>query len=81
MNPYTTLKNSFSEWVNKAINRRRVPMWTYPKSKLSDSWTLRDLAERVAAAKQLGFEVHLRSDDAGLHVEYVSKLPERPWDI
>lgn len=80
-NPYTTLKNQFSDWVSKAINRRRVLMWTYPKNRLEEGWKLSDLSERVAAANQLGFEVVLKSSEAGLHVEYVAKVPERPWDI
>ncbi len=80
-NPYTTLKNEFSEWVSRAINRRRTLMWTYPKERLSEGWRLTDLSERVAAAHQLGYEVHLKSSDTGLHVEYVPKLPERPWNV
>jgi len=80
-NPYTTLKNEFSEWVSRAINRRRIPMWVCPRKDLSEPWSLYDLHQRALAAQQLGYEVHLRSSDTGLHVEYVQKLPERPWNI
>lgn len=45
------------------------------------SWSLSNLAERVAAADQLGYDVVLKSDDSGLRVEYVAKIPSRPWDI
>lgn len=81
VNPYTSLKNRFSEWVSKAINRRRIHMWTYPRDKMDCSWSLSNLAERVAAADQLGYDVVLKSDDSGLRVEYVAKIPSRPWDI
>ncbi len=80
-NPYVTLKKEFSEWVSRAINRRRTLMWIYPKEKLPEGWRLTDLYERVAAADQLGYEVHLKTSETGLHVEYVPKLPERPWNI
>jgi hypothetical protein len=51
-------------------------MWFYPKGKLSEGgWKLDDLAERVQAADQLGYDVKLRMADDGLRVEYV-KRPE-----
>jgi L-alanine-DL-glutamate epimerase-like enolase superfamily enzyme len=53
-------------------------MWFYPKSKLGESWALNDLAERVQAADQLGYDVRLVVDGNGnLSVEYV----ERPGSL
>lgn len=80
-NPYNELHRRFSEWVNKAICRTRITMWHYPKSKLNETWTLGSLYERVAAAEQIGFEVHLTATEEGLHVTYVAKVPSRPWDL
>lgn len=80
-NPYTAIKSRFAEWMTQAINRRRISMWHYPKAKLKETWSLSDLWERVAAAEQLGFDVELKATPEGLRVEYVKKLPPRPWDM
>jgi len=80
-NPYNYLKAQFVEFVNSVTYRRRVRMWTYPKAKLSQGWSLVDLNERVASADQLGFDVQLRSTDDGLVVEYIAKIPTRPFNL
>lgn len=80
-NPYTDLKRRFSEFANACYSRGERGMWTYTKGKLSDSWRLDDLYQRVAAAEQIGYEVVLRATDQGLEVKYVKKLPIRPYDI
>jgi hypothetical protein len=80
--PYQRLMNQFSAWANECIMRGRISMWRYPKDKLSETnWRLADLWERVAAADQLGYDVQLSAKDDGLHVEYVKKLPKRPWNV
>lgn len=43
INPYTRLHKEFVEFVNAVFRRNRVGMWRYPKDKLSEKWTLRDL--------------------------------------
>lgn len=79
ISPYVALNGQFSEWIGRAICRRRKLMWTYQKEKLNDEWTLRSLYERVAAAKQLGHDVELKATDAGLEVWYVGPMPTTPW--
>ena len=82
INPYTTLLNEFREWCYKAHDRHAIIMWHYPKDKLAtESWRLLDLFERVAAAKQIGYDVELRATDAGLEVWYIKQLPEIPWRV
>lgn len=80
-NPYTTLRDECAVWISRALNRRRTIMWRYPKGRLGERWTLTDLYERVAAAKQLGYSVELEAADDGLNVWYVKKLDEStiPW--
>ena len=80
-NPYSRLKAEFQAYCNKVENRRRRKMWHYPKPQLNNGWSLSSLNERVAAAEQLGYEVHLTSDQEGLQVIYVEKTPPRPWII
>lgn len=79
--PYKRLKDQFLEFANKCLIRRRRNMWMYPHAKLNEGWRLHDLWERTAAAEQIGYDVQLRADKDGLHVEYIAKLPERPWNI
>lgn len=80
-NPYQRLRDQFRDWMNECLMRRRVSMWLYAKDKLHHNWTLTDLWERVAAAEQLGYDVQLSAKTDGLHVEYVKKLPGRPWNV
>jgi hypothetical protein len=81
INPYITLKGRFSKFVDGCILRNPKVMWIYPKEKLSSNWSLKDLYERTAAAKQLGFDVQISAEDEGLVVKYLKQLPSRPWDI
>lgn len=74
-NPYNTLKEQFAQWVNKVLFRRRKPMWRYDKSVMPDLW------ERVSAAQQIGYEVHLKATEKGIEVEYVEGLPQRPYNV
>lgn len=80
MNPYTRLKEQCRAEFSKVVYRKRVGMWSYPKHRLAEGWNLTDLWERVAAAKQLGFDVRLKATDAGLEVEYIQANPDSmPW--
>lgn len=81
VNPYTRLKERFTEYVNNCVVRGKRQMWTYPKDRLNDGWNLASLHERCAAAEQLGYDVQIRATNDGLVVEYVRKLPQRPYDI
>ena len=79
-NPYAVLKAEAVEWIAKVHRRRRVQMWRYPAKDIRTAqWNLFDLAERVRAADQLGFDVALRWVDDGLRVEYVERLPSTPY--
>lgn|GEM_PF-6513971 len=81
-NPYTALKQTFTEYVNAVEFARRKNMWFYPKDKLSSAtWSLSDLWERTAAAEQLGYDVVLTASDKGLIVTYRKKHPDRPWEV
>ncbi len=80
-NPYTELKRRIDQFAYDVTYRHRRAMWHYPKDQLrTQRWELRDLAERVAAAEQLGYEVHLKMDDGNLYVEYVKKI-EVPYEF
>lgn len=73
--PYQRLRANVDEYVRKVSNPRRIGMWTYPKTRINEAWTLGDLYERVRAADQLGYDVQLIANDAGLLVQYVQKRP------
>jgi hypothetical protein len=81
MNPYNRLKEIAQEWMRKVQHPHTVLMWRYPKSKLGDSWTLRDLWDRTAAAEQLGYDVKVVAKEDGLCVYYVKHLPSIPWEL
>lgn len=78
INPYTRLLSQIKEYVHKVKHRRRKIMWRYPKNKLNDTWSLKDLYERTKAAEQLGYEVKLIASDDGLEVFYQKEIPEIP---
>jgi len=78
--PYQRLKATFCKFADEVQYRTEKLMWLYPKAKLGTAWMLADLAERVAAADQLGFEVLLRNTDGDLRVIYRKKAPDRPWE-
>jgi hypothetical protein len=46
---------------------------------LKHSYRLDDIHQRTLAAQDLGKEVVLIADDAGLHIKYQDKVPEIPW--
>jgi L-alanine-DL-glutamate epimerase-like enolase superfamily enzyme len=76
--PYARLLAAANRFESRVLYPKRKIMWFYPKSKLGESWALNDLAERVQAADQLGYDVRLVVDGNGnLSVEYV----ERPGSL
>jgi hypothetical protein len=81
MTPYQRLLEAARKYARDVDFPKRARMWTYPKDKLNDRWTLGDLKERAAAAEQLGFDVRLKCTDEGLEVWYVQKRPERPGEF
>lgn len=79
--PYQYLLDEFRAYAYSVTFRKTVKMWTYPKARIGEAWTLRDLHERVQAAAQLGYDVILEADDNGLHVKYRQQVPNRPWRV
>jgi hypothetical protein len=74
------LKEQGNRFFDQIICRETYGMFLYPKDKLNISWTLSDVYERAHAAQTLGYNVLIRVDDKGLHVDYAKKLPNsRPW--
>jgi hypothetical protein len=74
--PYQRLLRQAQVFANKVQYRRKIGLWTYPKNKMNLRWDLSDLAERVAAAQQLGYEVQIENVEGSLKVYYVKKLPD-----
>lgn len=76
--PWERLSRQYHRTLTKALYPRRVTMWVYPKDKLSGEpgWSLTDLAERVRAADQLGYDVRLVWKEDGLNVQYVERFVE-----
>lgn len=81
ISPYERLMNEFKRFANDVEFRKKITMWVYPKNKLTESWQVKDLYERVAAAEQLGYDVQLFATDGGLEVRYIQKNPKRPWNV
>lgn len=79
--PYQRLLESAQKFASEVEYPHTRLMWTYPKDKLDAGWYLSDLAERVAAAAQIGYDVKLVNSDGSLQVFYVKKMPSRPWDF
>lgn len=78
--PYDRLIDSIREWCFKAKHRHTVIMWVYPNARLGEGWSLEELAHRVQAAQQLGYDVQLVwAGDEGLRVVYKKQLPDIPY--
>jgi hypothetical protein len=82
MNPYTALMESIRSFIFqlKRQQEQLILMWTYPKKDLDGHWNLKDLYERVSAARQLKHEVLIKATDEGLEVWYRAPLPPIPCD-
>lgn len=79
--PYQRLLESAREFAAAVENPHTRLMWTYPKETLNTCWHLTNLAERVAAAAQIGYDVKLVNGEGSLQVWYVKKMPSRPWEF
>lgn len=77
--PYARLLADVRKFASSVKYPHKKLMWRYNKSDLGKHWTLTDLYERVKAADQLGYDVVLVAEDAGLAVQY-AKRPDVPWD-
>lgn len=80
MTSYRKLLNKIKDFCRKLRFPHEVQMWVYPKKRLRENWNISDLNERVAAARQLGYEVLLRSTDEGLEVWYRKEMPMIPYE-
>lgn len=80
ISPYQRLLDEIIKFCGHIKYRHKVFMWGYPKDKLDTGWSLRNLAERVQAGKQLGYDTILEvSDDGQLNVFYHKKI-EIPFE-
>jgi hypothetical protein len=76
------IRQDANEFYNKVVNRRTIGMFLYAKDKIKNSWTLDDLYERTMAAQALGWDVIIKADNEGLHVNYIQRLPtSRPYSF
>jgi len=83
-NPYNELLIKIRALVVKFLYPERKLMWRYPADKINTGWTLGDLAERVQAAEQIGFDVVLvwngSNESKGLEVWYRKKVNQNEID-
>lgn len=79
-NPYTRLLERARQYAFDVRHRYERTMWKYPKEKLAGSWRLDDLAERVQAGDQLGYDVQLKVVDGDLIVRYIKRV-EPPYEL
>lgn len=78
----SSLRQDANGLYNKIICRKSRGMFLYPKNRLKEAWVLTDVYERTMAAQELGWNVVLRADADGLHVDYAEKLPSsRPMSF
>ena len=79
-NPYKRLLDDIKDWCRQVQHRHSREMFIYPKDRLGEVWSLVDLYERVAAAEQLGYDVHIVADSTrGLVTRYIKKVPPTPY--
>lgn len=84
--PYERLAQEARECLAGVIYPHRKTMWIYSKEEIQKAQYVigSQLYERVAAANQLGYEVHLVPKDGALEVQYVKRRPtweEIPWNL
>jgi hypothetical protein len=77
--PYQRLKDESRKYCFDVEYRHKVEMHYYRDAKKGGTWKLDDLAHKVDAAKQLGYDVQLENKDDGLHVYYRKQPPARPF--
>ena len=79
--PYQRLLDAAQKYAYLVAYPQTRLLWTYEKADKGAAFKLSDLAERVAAAEQLGYDVKLVNKDGDLQVFYVKKMPARPWEF
>lgn len=72
---YRTLWTRLVEFLSTLPFPQTVGMWHYPKAKLDEGWSLRDLYHHAQAAEQLGYDVILVAADHALVVKYRKHVP------
>jgi hypothetical protein len=83
---YLELLNAFKRFNNDVQNPKRQQMWHYCLARKGQAYEVDELAHRVAAANDLGYDVQLvrgqdRSGQDQLQVQYVAKRPSKPWEL
>lgn len=75
-NPYNALLERARQYAFDVKYRHRTALCTYPKVANGDQngYRLDDLACRVAAADQLGYDVQLSVKDGDLIAQYVKRV-------
>jgi len=76
--PYDRLKQEFLKYCSNVEYRHKVAMHYYPDAKKGGGFNLVDLAHKIDAARQLGYDVGLENKDDGIHVFYRKQIPQRP---
>jgi hypothetical protein len=80
--PYSRLRSAVLKYISRVNYPQRATMFVYQKDRLDEGWSLRQLAERTAAADQLGFDTRLKIDSAGnLVVEYAKRPREIDYTL
>jgi hypothetical protein len=79
--PYQRLLEAVRKFHSGVFHPHTKQMWSYPKDKLKDSWSIADLYERVAAAGTLGYDVILQAKEDGLYVMYRKRPDDLDWFI
>jgi hypothetical protein len=79
--PYARLLKQFIKYCDYVEYRDNRKMFLFKRDELLKGYSLSDVYERTRAADQLGFDVILRTDADGLHVEYIRRIPKRPWNV
>jgi len=72
-NPYTDLFKRVERFLEKLRFAHTVGMWTWKKNDMADD-SIKELYHRTIAGQQLGYEVYLTANDAGLNVQYRKKI-------
>lgn len=84
--PYERLVEETLRFLSRVLFPKKKEMWTYTKQDVDSArYAVGDvLRQRVIAARQLGYEVHIVENDGVISVLYVEKRPEwddLPWSL
>lgn len=79
--PYRRLQRIMVQWVGKVKHPRRRIMYQFGDVELRDRYDLSGIAERVAAAHDLGWNTHITYMDRILKITYVERPPDPPMEI